>query len=93
MAARKNDPIEQLLTDVGGLLNRVGTDLREVAVDAGRTIRDTGDALKRANLSAGLWQVCPVCNGKGLPSKKRCVTCDGTRIISVLNGQPPKRHK
>ena len=40
-----------------------------------------------------MFQKCPVCNGIGIdpaiyPSKK-CPTCQGTRIISTLNGLPP----
>ena len=95
MAGKKQPRLDELLTDVGGLLREAGSDIRNAVGDAGETLRTAGvqasDAIK--SMRMGLWQVCPVCNGKALPSKRRCVTCDGTRIISILNGQPPKRGK
>lgn len=91
-AKRKQD-LGELLTDVSGLLREVSADVKSVLDDAGKSLRESGSAavgaLKRAQ--DGLWQVCPVCNGKALSSKRRCVTCDGTRIISVLTGRPPAR--
>lgn len=94
MRAKKQDDLDQLLTDVGGLLKEVAGEVRAAVNDAGKAAKDAGakasNAIKRANVAVGLWQVCPVCKGKALPSKKRCVTCDGTRIISVLSGKPPK---
>ena len=43
-----------------------------------------------------MWQKCPICNGTGrthntlsLSSFDICSTCNGTKIISELNGLPP----
>ena len=44
-----------------------------------------------------MWQKCPVCNGSGKVENSvttsvwsGCTVCKGTKIISVLNGLPPK---
>jgi len=43
-----------------------------------------------------MWQKCPICNGTGRThntlsssSFDICSTCNGTKIISELNGLPP----
>jgi len=44
-----------------------------------------------------MWQKCPICNGEGtVPNYgvvtslfSVCPTCNGTRIISEINGLPP----
>lgn len=43
-----------------------------------------------------MWQKCPVCNGSGRThntlsssSFDICSTCNGTKIISQVNGLPP----
>ena len=43
-----------------------------------------------------MWQKCPICNGTGRTyntlsssSFDTCSTCNGTKIISELNGLPP----
>jgi hypothetical protein len=44
-----------------------------------------------------MWQKCPICNGEGtVPNYGTvsslfsvCPTCNGTRIISEINGLPP----
>lgn len=43
-----------------------------------------------------MWQKCPICNGSGRThntltssSFDICSTCNGTKIISELNGLPP----
>lgn len=42
-----------------------------------------------------MWQKCPICNGTGKEFQviktnlKNCTTCNGTKIISELNGLPP----
>jgi hypothetical protein len=43
-----------------------------------------------------MWQKCPICNGTGTTfnalsplSFDICLTCNGTKIISELNGLPP----
>ncbi len=43
------------------------------------------------------WQVCPLCQGRGLiagagnSTTEGCPTCNGQRIISILDGKPPIR--
>ena len=43
-----------------------------------------------------MWQKCPICNGTGKTSNTLssssfdiCSTCNGSKIISELNGLPP----
>jgi len=44
-----------------------------------------------------MWQKCPICNGEGkVPNYGSitsqfsvCPTCNGTRIVSEINGLPP----
>jgi DnaJ-class molecular chaperone len=44
-----------------------------------------------------MWQKCPICNGEGKLLNygvatslfSVCPTCNGTRIISEINGLPP----
>lgn len=49
-----------------------------------------------------MWQKCPVCDGKGIiparmtkyatslsPIEKTCDVCNGSKIISTINGLPP----
>jgi len=43
-----------------------------------------------------MWQVCPVCNGKGIDEVTPvtngiypCPVCKGKRIISIIDGKPP----
>lgn len=36
------------------------------------------------------WQACPICINKGL-SINSCFVCNGTKLISILNGKPPKQ--
>ncbi len=43
-----------------------------------------------------MWQKCPVCNGTGKDPlsegmiKTSCTVCVGMKIISEVNGKPPK---
>mgnify|MGYP003590767472 FL=1 len=45
----------------------------------------------------GNWQKCPLCNGTGKDvvtkineTSSVCSVCNGKKIISTLNGNPPK---
>jgi hypothetical protein len=57
---------------------------------------------KENTMSNSVWQLCPKCNGNkynslhtvfanGIISKEPCNICEGTGLISILTGLPPKK--